>query len=131
MICIFHYVWLSLKIMYIVFIVLFLENIKVFYMLLFFKIYALKYWLIQTCINAWKQSNFLEVKWRHSRFFNCVKRLSALHLLWSNCTCRDKILKHFWFWSVPKNDENSKIYKRVKGVKEKLIRKLSFKREFL
>ena len=47
----FHYVWSSLETMCIAFIVLFLENTELFYILLLF-FYKLKYSLSQACLNA-------------------------------------------------------------------------------
>ena len=51
------------------FIVLLLENIKLIFYILHVYICIMKYSLIQTCLNVWKQPNVQKVKWRHSRFF--------------------------------------------------------------
>ena len=77
----FFYVLLSLEIMCAAFIVLFLENIKLFlYIMGCLCIYVLKYWLIQTCVKALKQSNVRKAKWRHSRYCLFQINLNILNL---------------------------------------------------
>ena len=65
---IFHYTWSSLEIMCIAFIVLLLEDSKLFYLLLLLClcIEILALWNLFKCLIAIKCS---KVEWRHSRFF--------------------------------------------------------------
>ena len=59
----FHYVWSSLEITCIAFIVLFffLENLN-YFMYYFYFVYKLKYLLPQICLNTWQQTNVRKVE---------------------------------------------------------------------
>ena len=64
-----HYVWLSLEIMCTGFIVIFLENIKLFYILQV--IFTIHFEILadSNLCKCLKELNVRKVEWRHSRFF--------------------------------------------------------------